>query len=175
MKTWYARNKERANANSQRWEVQNKDRRRATKKSWRQRNPEKVKAWVKSWQERNPEKRRAGVKAWTQGNPEKRRAGIKSWATKNPHRIASKNAAYRAGLKAATPPWSDRKALDRIYKNAQEKTRRTGTQHHVDHRYPLKHRLFSGLHVPWNLQIITDRENREKRNRVSPEMLVTKP
>jgi len=36
----------------------------------------------------------------------------------------------------------------------------------VDHIVPLVHEKVCGLNVPWNLQIITEEENRKKANKV---------
>jgi 5-methylcytosine-specific restriction endonuclease McrA len=40
----------------------------------------------------------------------------------------------------------------------------TGEKHTVDHIFPIHHEALCGLHVPWNLRVITNRENGQKRN-----------
>lgn len=61
----------------------------------------------------------------------------------------------------------------KLVKKAYYEKNKTGVKHHVDHVYPLKHKLFSGLNVPWNLGVVPAVVNLRKHNNVSPEMLRT--
>ena len=70
-------------------------------------------------------------------------------------------------IKQATPKWADRDAILATYVKAQTLTKETGIPHEVDHIIPVKGKLVSGLHVPNNLQILTENTNQSKSNKFS--------
>ncbi len=64
----------------------------------------------------------------------------------------------------AVPSWlteDDRARIKAIYADAAARE----TPHHVDHIIPLVNDLVCGLHVPWNLQVLTKRDNLRKGNK----------
>lgn len=79
------------------------------------------------------------------------------------------SAARRAGIERATPKWADRSEIVRIYDECLAKTKQTGIAHEVDHIIPLRGEFVSGLHVHWNLRVITRAENSTKSNKLLPE------
>lgn len=88
-----------------------------------------------------------------------------------PHKNSARIAVRRARKMNAMPAWADRKAIAAIYAKAKVMTKTVGIRMSVDHRYPLKGKGFSGLHLPWNLQILPHSENSRKGNNVPPEAL----
>jgi hypothetical protein len=81
-----------------------------------------------------------------------------------PKRIA-RNRVRKNVLRQAEPKWVNKSDIVVIYTEAEARTKETGILHHVDHVVPLKHPSICGLHVPWNLQVITATENLKKSNR----------
>jgi 5-methylcytosine-specific restriction endonuclease McrA len=49
------------------------------------------------------------------------------------------------------------------YLMARELTEQTGVNHEVDHIWPISK---GGPHLPWNLQVLTQEENRKKRDKI---------
>jgi hypothetical protein len=103
-------------------------------------------------------------------NKEKVRAYNKKWTLSNPARNNAKNAKYRALKKMATPEWLNKshyEEMEIFYIKAKELELITKIKYHVDHIVPLSNCNVCGLHVPWNLQVITAEENMKKNNRIT--------
>jgi integrase len=73
---------------------------------------------------------------------------------------------YKAAVSQATPLWVDLTEIELVYARARAKTRQTGVLHSVDHIVPLQGDGVCGLHVHWNLRVVTATENREKGNAI---------
>jgi 5-methylcytosine-specific restriction endonuclease McrA len=69
----------------------------------------------------------------------------------------------------ATPPWITKEQklqMRQMYLEAQRLTKLTGERYVVDHIVPLINDAVCGLHVPWNLRIMTQEENLKKSNKL---------
>lgn len=71
-------------------------------------------------------------------------------------------------IKPLTTSWltqQDLQKIKAIYEEAQELSKHSEVLWHVDHIVPLQHEKVCGLHVPWNLQLLTANENYSKSNK----------
>lgn len=112
--------------------------------------------------------RRGEYKKYRQKYPDKCKARIDKWLESNMPRKMAWNNQRRAAKLNATPSWLSAIELAQIqemYDVAAAKTMQTGICYQVDHIHPLKGDEFAGLHVPWNLRVITASENYRKNNK----------
>lgn len=165
LKAWKAKNPERAAAIDKRYREKNADRYRKNGKAWRAANKERCDANRKAWAERNPQKIKESSKkanaAWHERNPEYLKEHYKANKTK----YVAARARRRAKQESATPDWLtaiDKAMIQEMYDVAQAREMQTGIKHHVDHIVPINGKKVSGMHVPWNLQVITAQENLSK-------------
>jgi 5-methylcytosine-specific restriction endonuclease McrA len=90
------------------------------------------------------------------------------WAKNNKMQVNASNKARRRKHRDATPKWLSRTykmEIRQIYHIAMTMTQTTGEQYVVDHIVPLRNPTVCGLHVPWNLRVITQEENLKKSNK----------
>lgn len=91
----------------------------------------------------------------SRGGKEKKAQRLKA----NPAVVNAEQARRRAAQLRATPPWADARAIKDFYRRATE----SGME--VDHIVPLRSKKVCGLHVHFNLQLLTADENVRKGNK----------
>ena len=150
--------------------LENLEAMRAKDKTYRETHPDQIRSTKAAYRATSMDKERASYKRWYERNKEKRSQQHLKWARANPG-IANAITMRRWAAKLnATPAWADREAIEAIYVEAARLTRETGIKYEVDHIFPLQGRTVCGLHVSWNLQILTKIENIRKHNRFPVEI-----
>lgn len=138
-------------------------------KKYRENNKEKVKKSISEWQKNNKEKRRISSQKWRNNNIEKEKSRILKWQSNNLDYYRFKQAGRRKLTKRATPKWLTESQINQmkdIYKEAHLRTKIERIKYEVDHIIPINNKDVCGLHVPWNLQILTEFENISKHNKL---------
>lgn len=100
---------------------------------------------------------------------EEKRRNQKNWYIKNPEQCRAQVSLRKRRHRNATPPWlsnEQKNQIKQLYLAAQRLTRETGVRYVVDHNIPLISDEVCGLHVPWNLSIMTQEENLAKSNKI---------
>jgi len=91
----------------------------------------------------------------------------KAWKDKNLLWVRADTKARRRKHRQATPKWLNRQQKTDIrafYQAAITMSKTSGEQYVVDHIWPLRSDSVCGLHVPWNLRVVTQQENLAKSN-----------
>jgi hypothetical protein len=142
------------------WEIDNHKRKDKPKSA-------AAKAAAKRYYEKNKD----AVIARAQARP-KEEVSIykKKYKDNNPELYKALTNQRRKRFKDATPPWltkEQKKEIRLLYLKAMEMYRITGEPYEVDHIIPINNPEVCGLHVPWNLRVITKEENLKKSNKLT--------
>jgi hypothetical protein len=117
------------------------------------------------------EKNKEAVKARANARPvEERRAHKNKYKEANPELYKALVSVRKRRHRSATPKWitpEHKLAMRQLYLQAMELTKLTGERYVVDHIVPLISDEVCGLHVPWNLRVITQDENLCKSNKLT--------
>ncbi|WP_299136815.1 hypothetical protein [uncultured Tenacibaculum sp.] len=107
------------------------------------------------------------------GKDKNRRGGLKSfcrkcvYSSKDYSKVAMNNFLRKKRIKQSTPKWIKKKDILNIHKVKFELEELVKVKLNVDHIFPLIHKQYCGLTVPYNLQITTEQFNLSKQNRVN--------
>lgn len=179
LKAYRLLNKDKRRLYFKAWKLANPEKMKALHKAWILANPEKSEAWKlaykekrkainKAWDLANKDRKKVTKRDWDLANKDKRKDYQRFWGLVNPAKRSAISAKRRATKLLATPSWltkDDIKKIESFYILAKNLTLSTGIRHDVDHIVPLRGKNVSGLHVPWNLQVLTSYENGSKGNK----------
>jgi hypothetical protein len=116
------------------------------------------------------ERNKDSVKARANARPIEERRGHKyKYKEANPELYKALVSVRKRRHRNATPKWitaEQKLAMRQLYLQAMELTKLTGERYVVDHIVPLLSDEVCGLHVPWNLRVITQEENLKKSNKL---------
>jgi len=160
-------NKERFSEKRKEYYELNKDQIREYHRSHYELNKKRILQRQKEYNKLNKKQRAQKLREYYEVNKDK----IKNYNTEykkvNSHLYAAHSAKRRFKKLHATHDWltqEDHEFINKIYSECKRLSEESGVKHHVDHIVPLQCEFVCGLHVPWNLQIITAEENVTKRN-----------
>jgi hypothetical protein len=184
MKEWYSRNRSKMLEKGKKYRTEHGDQVSQTKKNWYKKNKEHRSNRGKLYYKKNQDAIKKKSSDYFKANRElqilKRRrhysdnkpaykAANTRWRRSNLARYNFLAAKHRKAVKRATPEWltdAHWQEIDDIYHLAKEMAwLNEGTPFHVDHIVPLQGEVVCGLHVPWNLQLLSPTNNMRKNNK----------
>lgn len=130
----------------------------------RKANPDKVKQTNSKWKAKSRERLNKISARYRNKDPELTLLRVQQWRQANPGKVAANAAKRRAAKHQRTPRWLTAEHIQQM-KDVYIAAQTTGMV--VDHIIPLLGKEVCGLHVPWNLQLMTAADNLKKGNRLT--------
>jgi len=115
-----------------------------------------------AWVNNNYERHKSYVNS--EARRESTRKSFKKFYERNKAYFIAKDAKRRALQLLATTPWGQENVLSFYEKAKDLEAENPGIKYHVDHIVPLVGKNVCGLHNHFNLQILTEIENKRKGN-----------
>jgi len=118
-----------------------------------------------AYEKRNVYETSEAYVAWKAKNKKK---VATNWQKRNKGTVNANTRKYQASKLQRTPSWLsefDILKMKCLYQVAAMRSSESGEEWHVDHIVPLQGKTVSGLHVPWNLRVVSRFENRSKGNK----------
>lgn len=133
-------------------------------KEYYKKNKQKMDAANKEYASRNKEKISEYKKQYDKENKDALNRQKYKWKESNKAYYAHKSAERRFAKKNSEILDSGSKRVKSIYLACHNISKRSGVPHHVDHIVPLINDNVCGLHVWWNLRIVSAKSNMKKSN-----------
>ena len=133
----------------------------------RKKDPIKYLLKKRNYSQKNKEKIRASDSIWKNKNREKVRDASNKWKHKNRDHVLNYNKKREMKVKGCkiNLPDEQNQLIKSFYSTCKKLNKDNPDSFHVDHIIPISGDNVCGLHVPWNLQILTKAENSSKKNK----------
>lgn len=140
-------------------------------------NTDHGKQRYRKWYNENIDEKLEKCREYSRKNYTKKKEYVKQWKKENKDKISVYS--LRANSRRLVNIEKSRHFVDNeffelftfeIEDKRKQLEELTGVRWDVDHIVPLKGTTVSGLHVPWNMQLLSKIENLRKGNRVWPDM-----
>jgi hypothetical protein len=166
----YNTNKDKILQKCKEYRIKNSEKLNSHQAEYRAKNRQSIRVKQNEIYQKNKEERLEYARKKYVENTEVIKSRVKKYNKENRSKCNALNAKRRAAQYNATPDWLTKEHLAEIeefYVLAKELAwLNEGETLQVDHIVPLQGKDVCGLHVPWNLQILTKAENVKKFNKL---------